>query len=328
MAHLDTEVSEAVDVLPADDDAAAIDALDRIYSDDETTDDEGEDESLEPDDSSEVDEDEDEPDEPAIVAPVSFNADEKAAFETMTPEQQRTVAAIEVRRNADVQRITTEASEAKRNAREEAQSQLTQIQRQYAAELEQYARAFEVQEPDYGLIETDPQAFAEQMAYYKQATAQRQNMAQQAAYAKQQADAIETQRLQQWESEQQAILAREIPEWSDPVKRVELVERLVSIGRDLGFDDDALSNVDAQELKALNRIAQDRDKAAKWDKLQSEKMSAVRAQRGKPAPITSRSGTAQPKGSGQRRALVDATTRLRTSGSDADAMAAFEAMGL
>lgn len=337
MAHPDTPVSEAVDVQPADNDAAAVDAFDRYLSgddEDETLAEGDEPEAEEPQDEGEEPEPVDETDEseepaaPAIPAPVSWNAERKALFATFTPEQQQAVAAIEAERNAQVQNVTTEAAEAKRNARAEAESQLVEIQRQYAAELEQYAQAFEIQEPDYGLLASNPQAFAEQMAYYKQATAQRTQMAQQAAYAKQQADALDAQRLQQWEAEQQAILAREIPEWNDPAKRGELVEKLVAIGLDLGFTNEALSNVDATELKALHRISQDREKAARWDKLQSEKMAAVRAQKGKPAPITARPGTAQPQGSGQRRALAEATGRLRQSGSDADALAAFEAMGL
>jgi len=223
---------------------------------------------------------------------------------------------------------TTAAAEAKRTARTEAEAQLAQIQRQYASELEQYAKAFEVQEPDYSLIATNPQAFAQQMAYYKQAEAEKAALSQQSEAAKRQALQIEQQQEQQWEAEQQAILAREIPEWNDPAKRNELVNQLISIGRDLGFADDALSNVDATELLALRKIATDRDKAEKYDKLMAGKMEAVRAAKGKPAPMTNKPGTAQPRGSGQRRALSEATQRLRTSGSDSDALAAFEAMGL
>ncbi len=328
-AHLN-EGSEAVD----GSDDAALDAFDNILSEEQDGDpaeEELEEDSAEEGDEPETDEeeaDENEEQETAIPAPVSFNAEEKAVFATMTPEQQQAVAAIEARRNADVQKATTAAAEAKRNARSEAEAQLAQIQRQYATELEQYAKAFEVQEPDYSLIATNPQAFAQQMAYYKQAQAEKDNLSQQSQAALRQAQQIEQQQEQQWEAEQQAILAREIPEWSDPVKRNELVNQLISIGRDLGFEDDALSNVDATELLALRKIATDRDKAAKYDKLMAGKMEAVRAAKGKPAPMTAKPGTAQPRGSGQKRALAEATQRLRSSGSDADAMAAFEAMGL
>jgi hypothetical protein len=327
-AHLN-EGSEAVD----GSDDAALDAFDNILSEEQDGDPAEEIEEDSPDDGDEPEAEDEEADEAeeqetVIPAPVSFNAEEKAVFATMTPEQQQAVAAIEARRNADVQKATTAAAEAKRNARSEAEAQLAQIQRQYATELEQYAKAFEVQEPDYSLIATNPQAFAQQMAYFKQAEAEKANLSQQSQAALRQAQQIEQQQQQQWEAEQQAILAREIPEWNDPAKRNELVNQLISIGRDLGFEDDALSNVDATELLALRKIATDRDKAEKYDKLMAGKMEAVRAAKGKPAPMTAKPGTAQPRGSGQKRALTEATQRLRSSGSDADALAAFEAMGL
>lgn len=330
MAHSD-DTPEAVD----GSDNAALDAFESILGEEQDGDpaeELDEEDSTEDGDEPEAEEEEadedEEQDEPAIPAPVSFNAEEKAVFATMTPEQQQAVAAIETRRNADVQKATTAAAEAKRNAVADANAELAQIQRQYATELEQYAKAFEVQEPDYSLIATNPQAFAQQMAYYKQAEAEKAALSQQSQTAMRQAQQIEQQQQQQWEAEQQAILAREIPEWSDPVKRNELVNQLVSIGRDLGFEDDALSNVDATELLALRKIATDRDKAEKYDKLMAGKMEAVRAAKGKPAPMTNKPGAAQPRGSGQKRALNDATDALKRTGSDADALRAFEAMGL
>lgn len=324
-AHLETEA-----VSGGDD--AALDAFESILEEEQDGDPADEEEILadegdEPE-AEEEEADEGEEQEAAIPAPISFNAAEKAAFADLPPELQQSVAAIEARRNADVQKATTAAAEAKRTARTEAEAQLAQIQRQYASELEQYAKALEVQEPDYSLIATNPQAFAQQMAYYKQAEAEKAALAQQSQAAIRQAQQIEQAQQQQWEAEQQAILAREIPEWNDPVKRNELVNQLVAIGRDLGFDDESLSNVDATELMALRKIATDREKAEKYDKLMAGKMEAVRAAKGKPAPMTNKPGTAQPRGSGQKRAFTEAKESLKRTGSDADALRAFEAMGL
>lgn len=337
MAHLDEQSPEAIDVSPVDDDAGALDAFDRILTDDETeiaegevpTDDEteAEDEGEEPEDEAE-DADEQEEPAPAIPAPVSFNAEEKAAFAALPTELQQSIAATEARRNSQVQQATTAAAEAKRNAQVEAQAQLAQIQRQYAAGLEQYAKAFEVSEPDYSLIATNPQAFAEQMAYFKQATAQRQQMEQQSLEAKRQAEQAEQHLSAQHQAEQEAILAREIPEWNDATKRSELLDTIVQTGLALGFTADDLAQAEAKDVIALRTIVQDRAKAEKYDNLMAGKMEAVRAAKGKPAPITLKPGAAQPRGSGQRRALSDATTRLKQTGSDHDAMAAFEAMGL
>lgn len=337
MAHPEAPASEAVDVQPDHSDSAALDAFDSILEGEQPEEDAPEDapeaEDIEEDlteeesdeeEAEEEDADEEEEQETAIPAPVSFNADEKAVFATMTPEQQQAVAAIETRRNTDVQKATTEAAEAKRTARQQAEGELIQIQRGYAAELAQYAKAYEVADPDYSLLATNPQAFAEQLAYQKQATAQQQQMMQQAKQAEDQANALEKQRAEQWESEQQAILSREIPEWNDPVKRQELVSALVTVGKDLGFDDEALSNVDATELLALRQIANDRKDAVKYRELTAKNMERVRSFKGKPAPKTAQAGTAQPRGSGDRKALAEAKQRLKQTGSDADALAIFD----
>src|SRR3546814_20345784 len=77
-------------------------------------------------------------------------------------------------------------------------------------------------EPDYSLIASDPELFAQQMAYYKQATAQRDDLAQRSAYARQQAEQAEAQHREQAMRAEVAILTQEIPEWSDPAKRQEI----------------------------------------------------------------------------------------------------------
>lgn len=331
MAHPDTEVSEAVDVRPADDDAAAVDAFDRILTGEEE---EGEDpeveeteeeaDEAEPEDTDEVEEQE----EPAIPAPVSFNAEEKAVFATMTTEQQRAVAAIENRRNAQVQQATTRAAEAERQATANAQAQLAQIQREYAAGLEQYQAMFQVEEPDVSLIVSNPHEYQRQLAIYKATTAQYQYLEQQKSQALQQAQAYEREQEERFEAEQRSILARELPEWNDPEQRQKIATSIIEVGQELGYSPEELKDVTARDILALNRFAKDREKAAKYDALMSQKMEAVRAAKGKPAPVQMKPGTAQPKGSGQRRAYGEAITRLKSSGSDADAMAAFEAMGL
>jgi hypothetical protein len=328
MAHPDTdEVLEAVDVRPADDDAAAVDAFDRILSDDEEAD--GEDPG---DDDAEVIEDEidegEEPEAPAIPAPVSFNAEEKAVFATMTPEQQQSVAAIEARRNMQVQQATTRAAEAERDATANAQAQVVEIQRQYAAGLEQYEAMFQAPRPDYSLIQTNPQEYQRQLMVYEQMNAYRENIAQQRTEAESQAKALEAQQKERFDAEQRSILARDLPEWNDPVKRQEIATRIVEAAKHYRFEDDELVDLSARDILALNEIANDRADAVKYRDLMAKRMEAVRSAKGKPAPVQMKPGTAQPKGSGQARAFSEASTRLRQTGSDADALAAFEAMGL
>jgi hypothetical protein len=325
MAHPE---EEAIDVQPADNDAAAIDAFDNILADEDEEHLDGdleEGDELDPDDPEA--EDDEELDDPVIPAPVSFNADEKAVFATMTPEQQQSVAAIEARRNAQVQQVTTEAAEAKRTARTQATSELAEIQRSYADHLKQLTQAFEPQEPDYSLLATDPQLFGQQLAHYKTVIAHREQLAKQAADVEAQANENERTASAEQQKQNVAYLQAKVPEWRDPAKFEAGIRTAVETGVVLGFTHDAMSQAEPDELLALVEASGWRDKAVKYDKLMSEKMSGVRSHKGA-KQMSARPGTAQPKGSGQRRALTEATSRLRQSGSDSDAMAAFEAMGL
>ena len=326
MAHPDTEVSEAIDVQPADSDAAAIDAFDNILVDEEDQPEGDETEGDEPEDEEPEDDEDEEPEAPVIQAPASFNADEKAVFATMTPEQQQAVAAIEARRNAQVQTATTEAAEAKRTARTQATAELAEIQRGYADHLKQISQAFEPQEPDYSLLATDPQLFAQQMAQYKATEAHRNALAKQAADA----EALANQNAQIAAAEKQkqdiAYLQAQVPEWRDPAKFETAIKAIADVGEALGFSQESLALAEPDEVLALHEAMKWRDKAQKYDVLMSKRMEGVRSQKGK--QVTARPGTAQPRGSGQRRAMHEATSRLKQTGSDADALAAFEAMGL
>ena len=325
MAHPE---EEAIDVQPADNDAAAIDAFDNILAEDEDDQPQGDELDGEDPEGEEPEEafEEEEPETPAIPAPVSFNADEKAVFATMTPEQQQSVAAIEARRNAQVQTATTEAAEAKRNAQTQATAELAEIQRGYADHLKQLTQAFEVQEPDYSLLATDPAAFAQQLAQYKAVEAHRNALAKQAADT----EALANQNAQIAAAEKQkqdiAYLRAKMPEWNDPAKFEAGIRAIDEVGQLLGFSQESLSQAEPDEVLALHEASKWREKAQKYDAIMSKRMEGVRSQKGK--QVTARPGIAQPRGSGQRRAMHDATSRLRQTGSDADALAAFEAMGL
>lgn len=315
MAHSD-ENPEAVDVQSLEGDDAVNAFASILEDDDNNAVEDGGDVDDEPE--QEIEDEQEEETETVIPAPVSFNADEKAFFETLLPEQQERVAAIETRRNADVQKATTKAAEAERNAVATAQGQLANIQRQYAAELAGYAKAFEPQEPDYGLLATNPQAFAQEMAYYKQAMAQRDQIAQQSAEAMRQAQDMEIQSTKQWEAQQIAQLIADIPEWKDRNVMSAEMAGLIDVAREYGFSDEALGNVDASEIMVLRQIKQDRTDAAKYRALNTKNMERVRSFKGKPAPV-SKPGVAQPRSSAPSRKLDDSMARLGKDSHNRDA---------
>jgi len=285
-----SESAEAVDA-PAETSNAVDDFaefLDELEKDEEAPHEDADDESEdaeEPVEGDDVDEDadeEDEPETPAIDPPVSLSKEQKAAFAQLPPELQKVWAETEAQRNREVQARTTEAAEAKRNAQAEAQRELASIQKRYADELGEYAKLFEPQEPDYSLIATNPEVFAEQMALYKQMTAHRDYLAKQSAEARQQAQAGEQAiRAQQQEAELQ-VLRRELPEMNDPEKGPKLMAELGNVGRELGYSDELLAQASASDVLALKKAHDWKAKAAKYDAWQARKMEAVRNAKGKP----------------------------------------------
>jgi hypothetical protein len=250
------------------------------------SDDESEDADADPDEGdAEADDDtddEDEPEAPAIDPPVSLTKEQKAAFAQLPPDLQKVWAETEAQRNREVQARTTEAAEAKRNAQADAQRELAAIQKQYADELAEYAKVFEPQEPDYSLIATDPQAFAEQVAMQKQMAAHRDYLAKQSAEARLQAEQNQQAILAQQHAQELQILRRELPEMNDPEKGPKLMAELGNIGRELGYDDDTLKLASASDVLALKKASDWKSKAAKYDAWQAHRMEAVRNAKGKP----------------------------------------------
>jgi hypothetical protein len=95
-----------------------------------------------------------------------------------------------------------------------------------------------------------------------------------------------------------------------------LKAKLTAVGAELGYDDQAMSQAGASDIKALNKALGWKSKAEKWDALQARRMQPVRAAK------TAKPGSAQPQGSVRAQRASEATTRLRSTGSLDDAAAA------
>lgn len=327
MAH-PNEGSEAVDVSESlGDDGAVAAFADYLSNEDEELPEDGEaEEGDEPesddlDEGEEVDEDDREGDEPetAIDAPVSLNADEKAVFAQLPPEAQRAWSASEARRNSQVQEATTKAAHAQRSAEAHAAEAHSKAKAVFATQLAEFAGHLAPTPPDPMLARENPGEYIAQKAHYDAMKAQHDELVQQVSVLGDEASQeIDQAFIQQRDRE---LLA--IPEVANEETRGAFFDRAIEVAEALGYDRGILlRDGNATDFKALAAAHGWKDKAAKYDAVMAKQMQRVRNAK------TAKPGAAQPSGSGTARALKDATSRLRKTGSDADAIAAFSALGI
>lgn len=319
--HPETEVGSDTDAPMTEADSIA--ALTAAFAGEQAPDEEPE-EEIETDETDEVEEvesdeleDVEADDLPPIDAPNSLKAEEKEVFATLPREAQEFVS----RRIGDLERgFQTKAQEAAQT-RQQFEGQyleaVQQMQAQTADQLEQYARQLAVQEPDPGLVATDPQLYAQQMRAYRHYTAQREEAQRSAETARQEAQRAE-QALEQREIEQmRSIIQDRFPEYLDAEQGPKLQQELSTVASELGYPPELISQARAPDILAM-RVANDwRQKAIKYDALQKTKMEKVRAAKGKPKMTQPGTGK-RPDGFGQ------AAGRLAQTGSVDDAAAAFK----
>lgn len=233
-----------------------------------------------PEDDLELDEEqEDEADEPetAIEAPVSLNASEKEAFAAATPEVQQAWAEAEKRRNTQVQEATTKASQAQREAESRAAAADAEAKARYAQQLEAIGQQLLPVAPDRRQYRDDA-SYLVAAREYDQQVAQHNSFMQQVAGLAQEADAqMDEQFIQQRDRE-----LMQIPEVANPETRGGYLDRAFGMAEQLGYDKAQLAKtITAQEVKALNEIAEWKDKASKYDNAMQRKMQKVRSAKGK-----------------------------------------------
>lgn len=305
---------------------------------DEESDDEPESEGGDEPEAEEGDEaqdSDDEPEEPAIDAPVSWGADAKELFAQLPAELQQQVASREAQRERLVQQKTTEAADARRTAEIEAHQAVAELQRSYAAELDQFATELKPVAPDPAMLRYDPEGFYVAQQKYERANAQQQYMLQQAEASRQAAAQRETQtneaatvqRLQQAD----AALAQAIPEYADPGKRDAVLTNLFEVGAALGYTKgQMLGSADAIDFTAVAT-------AAKWkagyDKNQAHQksiMEKVRSAKKLPKVVKPGVAPTRTESSATRRdATWQQVKAARSKSQQADALADyFEQTGL
>lgn len=236
----------------------------------------------------------DEPEAPAIDPPVSWGTDAKELFAQLPPELQTQVAEREAQREKLIQAKTTEAAEAKRSARTEAEAAFGERQRQYANEIEFFASRMMPQAPDPALANHDPVAFIRQNAQYQAGLTQYQQMMQRADVATREAQQRDHEAAQESLRAEEVWLAQQLPEWNDPAKRQALLTDIGSVGAELGYDVDSLNQANAMDILALKKATEWKADAERYRALQKGKMEKVRA--AKTLPRAVRPGVAPTRG--------------------------------
>lgn len=222
-------------------------------------------------------EDEGEEPETAIEAPVSLNADEKKAFAAATPEVQQAWADAEKRRNTQVQEATTKASQAQREAEQRAAAADAEAKARYAQQLDAVGKQLLPIAPDRRQF-PDNVSFLVAAREYDQQVAQHNQFMQHVADLAKEAET-------QWD--EQFIQRRDrelmqIPEVANPETRTGYFDRAFGMAEQLGYDkSNLMKTITAQEVKALNEIAEWKADAEKFRDAMSRKMQKVRSAKGK-----------------------------------------------
>jgi hypothetical protein len=253
----------------------------------------------------EADVEEQEPATPAVEPPAFYTKAEKEAFASLPPEQQQSIARLAREGERHTAKISQEIA-AERKAIADAKAAIEQERAQY----QQALLANFPQAPDPRLIDSDPVEYLRQDAMYKQAVQQWQ-----AAEHQRQQEVAEQQAQEQAQREEhirtQAERLKELlPEIGDPVEGPKLATALMKFGNEVGFDNEALSNADAEELVILHD-------AMKWRAAQA----SAKAAKAKPVPKVAAPGVGRTKAEMTADQRKSALARLERTGTIEDAVA-------
>lgn len=234
-----------------------------------------------------------EPEEPApepepepIAAPVSWSKEDKAEWDAIPRAQQEIITRREAERDKLIRAKTMEASQTEQRVQAQAREALLTIQQDNMARIQQYAQMLDPQEPDARLLHSrNPEDYAlytEQDRQYRVATAHRENLTNQYRQAQQQAEMIEQQQRQAEIQQEAQRLETEVPEWSDPSERANLLAKLEPIAAELGYSAEVMSQANATDILGLKKVAEWKAKAEKLDAINKQKMVPVREARNTP----------------------------------------------
>ena len=275
-------------------------------------------EETDAEDDSEVDPDEEATDESEDTPAVSLTDDTLITVKINGKDEALSLAEIKngYLRTSDYTRKTQEVAEARKVLESDLQS--VRSERQTLEQLIPVVKAelmeLQAKEPDWERLYRE-----EPLEYVRQKDLARERSDRIRAYE------VEQQRLKaerdrdaeiehaQTVSREREVLLNKVPQWKNPKKWNADLQQMMQTARSVGYNDDALSNID--DHKAILLL----QKAAAYDALMSKKPTPVQGKAPKSAPAGSSATTPKPQTEVKR-----AKQRLAKTGRVADAAALFE----
>lgn len=221
----------------------------------------------------------------------------------------------------DYRQKTAELAEQRRTF--EAKSlEVQQLEQQLSADREfmvQLLQSLMPQKPDYSMVSIDPIGYAEQNAQYQARKEQLDYLIAMQQHTSQQREAQQAEQLKEVRAREWQATLEHMPELKDPKRLSSFVGEIQKAGTEYGFTPSEIQSVglDHRQLLVL------RD-AIKWRNLQAKKSKVPAKVEGRP-PVQ-RGGTRQSPETQRARDAQAAMTRLKSSGSLRDGVAALLAL--
>lgn len=215
-----------------------------------------------------------------VEAPVSLKAEEKEKFSQLPREAQQALSEIIQRREQDAQKGVESAQTAQRQAQAEAADKVAEAQRDFAQRFATVLSHFAPQPPPAELARSNTAEYLYRDAIFKQEQAAFQNLIGGIEDLQNQSTAHFEGRQEEWTDEQLNQL-KSIPEYANEATRGQWGADIQNVGVELGYSEDALGQVNAQDVLALNRARAWKAKAEKWDAHQKKRNERPRAAQGR-----------------------------------------------
>lgn len=227
-----------------------------------------------------------------ITPPVSWTAEEKAEFAELPRALQETLTRRESEREKFVQTKAQEVKQATQKAEQTAAERIAQVQNASLETMKALLPEIPAR-PSASLMAQNPAQYAYQLESYENAIAQHQYVQQVAQQVQAHQSAAEQAAAEAEAKENEALLREQFPEYFGE-QGPELEKQLRSTALALGYTEDQLNYVNAQDVLAMREVSVLKAKADKYDTLMAKQMERVRD--AKKLPKVSRPGVAVGKG--------------------------------
>lgn len=229
---------------------------------------------------------------PPITPPVSWTAEEKAEFAELPRALQETLTRRESEREKFVQTKAQEVKQATQKIEQTAAERIAQVQNASLETMKALLPEIPAR-PSASLMAQNPAQYAYQLESYENAIAQHQYVQQVAQQVQAHQSAAEQAAAEAEAKENEALLREKFPEYFGE-QGPELEKSLRSTALALGYTEDQLNYVNAQDVLAMREVSVLKAKADKYDTLMAKQMERVRD--AKKLPKVSRPGVAVGKG--------------------------------